>query len=146
MYLKNEGKAVKVITHDRDLKKFCEYANIEYIYFDSFVPNFFGEFYKIPKRKQILDDLIKKIDFSINDNFYFYVNDKLLTYGGTSGKQDVKVIRRCQGCEESDGWCIPPIELTASSEFKFGEWNDIYVLVEDYCVSGGLKAFGFYMA
>lgn len=74
MYLKNKGKEIKVITPDRDLKKFCEYTNIESIYFESFDPWFIGEFYKIPKRKKILDDLIRKIDFGVNDNFYLLNN------------------------------------------------------------------------
>ncbi|MBN2067602.1 MAG: hypothetical protein JW744_03995 [Candidatus Diapherotrites archaeon] len=81
----------------------------------------------------------------INDNFYFYVNGNLLTRGGTTGIEGSEVIRHCDGCSESDYWCIPAVELTASSEFKFGEWNDIYVLVEDYCNGGGLKAFNFFM-
>ncbi len=82
----------------------------------------------------------------INDNFYFYVNGQLLSMGGTTGQQNKEVIRRCNGCTESDDWCIWPVELSAAEQFKFGEWNDIYVLVEDYCNGGGLKAFNFYMA
>ncbi len=82
----------------------------------------------------------------INDNFYFYVNGQLLSMGGTTGQQNKEVIRHCDGCSESDGWCIWPVELTASGQFKIGEWNDIYVLVEDYCDGGGLNVFRFFMA
>ncbi len=77
----------------------------------------------------------------INDDFYFYVNDSLISMGGTAGIIDEEVIRRCGGCEPSDGWCIPPVDLTQSESYVAGGSFRIWVLVEDYCTSGGILPF-----
>lgn len=97
----------------------------------------------------------------INDNFYFYVNGIKIAQGGTTGITDSdnvlepgeEVLRLCNGCYDIDssGWCIPPVELSASSAFKFDKSNEIMILVEDYCkgggqtYAGGLKPFKIYI-
>lgn len=107
-----------------------------------------------------LNGIDKYDGICINDNFYFYVNSQVITRGGTTGvtngdnKLDPgeEVLKNCDGCYDIDSsaWCIPSIELTGSSAFKFGEDNEIRVLVEDYCkgggqeFAGGLKIFQIY--
>ncbi len=83
----------------------------------------------------------------IDDNFYFYVNEDLIYYSGTTGYDsgpEQEVWRGCDGCRGT-GWCIPPVELTASSAFKYGEANDIYVMLEDYCGGGTVSEFQFFI-
>lgn len=82
----------------------------------------------------------------VNDNFYFYVNGVVVSRGGTTGVIGPEVIRTCDAgsCSASDGWCIPPVEVGASTAFNFGENNTIAVLLEDYCVSGGIRIPSFY--
>ena len=83
----------------------------------------------------------------LNDNLYFYVNGDLRYWGGTTGtmvgadntyQAGDEVLRNCDGCStvDSSAWCIPAFELTASG-FNYGEFNDIGILVEDFCKGGG---------
>jgi hypothetical protein len=82
----------------------------------------------------------------VNDNFYFYVNNQLIYMGGTSGTLNQSLYRTCIGCNLSDGWCIPPVALSNTTAFKFNQYNQIAVLLEDYCNGGGLKIFNMFFA
>jgi hypothetical protein len=81
------------------------------------------------------------------DNIYFYVNDNLRYWGGTTGimvgadntyEAGDEVLRHCDGCTDVDSsaWCIPAFELTANG-FNYGESNNIDILVEDFCIGSG---------
>jgi len=82
----------------------------------------------------------------VNDNFHFYVNGQVLFRGGTTGLLGTEVVRQCDAnsCADSDGWCIPPVEISAASGFNFGDYNDVAILLEDYCTSGGIRIPSFY--
>lgn len=69
LYLKNLGKKVKIVTYNKDIKKFCEQVGIKYIFFEMFSPKI-EQFHKIPQLKNILDNLINKINFKHDDCFY----------------------------------------------------------------------------
>ena len=77
----------------------------------------------------------------VNDNFYFFVNNQSVFSGGTTGVVGSEVMRYCDGstCADSDGWCIPPVDLSSTEAFNYGQNNSISVLVEDYCTSGGIR-------
>jgi hypothetical protein len=89
----------------------------------------------------------------VNDNMYFYVNDQLIFKGGTTGTHDgdnileagEEALRSCDGCYDIDssGWCIPPVTITDTSAFNFNGDNRILILLEDFCISGGVKPFIF---
>ncbi len=84
----------------------------------------------------------------MNDNLYFYVNDKLIYWGGTTGKLfggdnywevGDEVLRNCTRCGEVDSsaWCIPAFNLTtADAGFEFGVANNVTILIEDFCKGG----------
>ncbi len=106
------------------------------------------------------DDIPRTDGICINDNMYVYVNEQLLAKAGTTGIQSTnnqldpgeEVLKSCDGCttSSSEGWCVPPVNLTSSSAFSYSGMNVIHVLVEDYCKSGGetngggIKPFSFY--
>ncbi|MCD4666730.1 hypothetical protein K8R47_02885 [archaeon] len=88
----------------------------------------------------------------MNDNLYFYVNGVLKYWGGTTGVKvgidweyeeingtTDEVLSGCGNCNvDNSDWCIPAFNLNAG-DFVFGEWNDIDILIEDYCTSGGMN-------
>jgi hypothetical protein len=82
----------------------------------------------------------------MNDNLYFYVNDVMKYWGGTTGRmigdpvtyeEGDEVMKNCTNCFDIDtsGWCIPAFSLTTNG-LNFGVENDIDILVEDYCKGG----------
>ena len=88
----------------------------------------------------------------INDNLYFYVNNELKYYGGTTGimvgeantyEQGDEVLKNCGNCQNVDAsaWCIPAFELTTEG-FNFGEDNSIDILIEDFCKGQGQQHAG----
>ncbi|TET90062.1 MAG: hypothetical protein E3J35_07510 [Methanomassiliicoccales archaeon] len=68
----------------------------------------------------------------INDNFYVYVNGVRVAYHGTS--YDAKID---DSCREADRWCVPSVNLT-SAPWLEGQWNDVWILAEEWCVWGGI--------
>ncbi len=86
----------------------------------------------------------------LDDNLYFYIGNKMLHHGGTSGHMVTKdnrlepgeeILKNCDVCSgiKASSWCVPPFNLTATNDFKWGEDNDIYILVEDFCKGGGMS-------
>ncbi len=69
----------------------------------------------------------------LNDDLYFYLNNELLYFSGLSYHP-----YKCDSCAAFDNWCVPPIELTQSPTFNWEGINEVYILVEDWCISGGL--------
>ncbi|VVB76378.1 Uncharacterised protein [Candidatus Tiddalikarchaeum anstoanum] len=74
----------------------------------------------------------------LNDDLYFYLNQELIYFSGLSYSPF-----KCDGCAPYDNWCVPPIDITQSPEFNWGSINEIYILVEDWCISGGLGTLQF---
>jgi len=76
--LKSIGEKITIITHDREIVKFCEYKNINCINFE-FDDLYFrllhkkGKFFKIIKEikllKKTLDDLLKKMNCNNSDKY-----------------------------------------------------------------------------
>lgn len=107
------------------------------------------------------EDSIPRTDgICINDNMYFYLNGVVVAKGGTAGIQSSdnkldageEVLKSCGGCSSSSsvGWCVPPLNLTTYTGFKYTGANLIHVLLEDTCKQGGepngggMTPFGFY--
>ncbi len=74
----------------------------------------------------------------LDDNLYFYVNKELVGKHGLSYKA-----YKCNECSESEHWCVPPIELTQFSNFRWNYPNEVLVLVEDWCTGGGMGGMNF---
>ena len=70
----------------------------------------------------------------MNDDIYFYVNQDLLNFSGLS-----YTAYKCgDECAFADYWCVPPIDITQSPYFRWDDSNTVWVLVEDWCGSGGV--------
>jgi len=69
LYLKSLGKEITVLTHNEDIIKYCAEENIKCIKFELVRPKF-TSFYKVFKLKKVLDEVIKKIDFHREDEFF----------------------------------------------------------------------------
>lgn len=78
----------------------------------------------------------------INDDLYFFVNGQQIGFSGLSYHA-----YKCDECGptvgNTDWWCVPPIDLTQSANFKWDEPNEIYILTEDWCTSGGIGEMDF---
>jgi len=69
LYLKDLRKEVTVITYNEGVRQFCTHTKIKHIHFELLRPGIL-DFFKVVILKKRLDHVIKKIDFSEEDNFY----------------------------------------------------------------------------
>lgn len=69
LYLKNKGEKVTVITHNKDIKKYCDTANIDCRYFGCIRPGL-KSLNKLKTLKERLDKILNEIEFNEEDRFY----------------------------------------------------------------------------
>ena len=77
LYLKSLGKKITVVTHNKNIAKYCEVKNINYIQFEN-IRIGVTSIHKIFTFKKILDEVLKKIVLEKGD--CFYLTGKIKTY------------------------------------------------------------------
>lgn len=73
LYLKNLGKPITIITYNKDIIKYCNAADIDYVDYELLRPNLMT-FFMVGALRSRLDNLIEKIDFGKEDCFYLLGN------------------------------------------------------------------------
>ena len=79
LYLKSLGEKITVVTHNKNIAKYCELENINFILFGNVRIRLIS-IYKIFALKKILDDVLRKIALKKGD--IFYLTGKFKTYNG----------------------------------------------------------------
>lgn len=77
LYLKSLGEKITVVTHNKNIAKYCEVKNINYIQFENIRINV-TSIHKIFTFKKILDNVLKKIVLEKGD--IFYLTGEIKTY------------------------------------------------------------------
>lgn len=73
LYLKNKNRNITVVTINESVKKYCEFANIKYLFLKKI--NFgLKNPWRIVSFKKQIDNMISKIGVEENDNFYLLDN------------------------------------------------------------------------
>lgn len=75
LYIKNLGKRITIITYNKDIMRYCIEENIDYIKIEFIRPKV-TSIYKVFTLKKVLDNIIKKIDFSKENAFILFGDAK----------------------------------------------------------------------
>lgn len=75
LHLKKMGKKITIITHNKNIIKYCKAEKIDYIKYNQIIITGWS-FYKVFALKQNSDKLIEKINFCKKDRFFLLGNRK----------------------------------------------------------------------